>query len=263
MKKSYYSVSQRGTFFTVFILILLIILTSCMSKKHLSDLTADYMLPNGLMKGYLTFRELPNSIALIPPPPEEGSTAFKLDQEVSRQLINSEDTTRWKQAVLDANLEFPEAIESFSAIVKISISKEETPYLYLLLQRSMTDAALSTYVGKNYYKRTRPFMVNEESTCIPELEEYLTDGSYPSGHAAVGWAWALILCELFPRESNILLDRGRAFGESRIVCNVHWQSDVNEGRFMGAATVARLHANPNFRADLEMARKEVGKLEEK
>jgi hypothetical protein len=24
--------------------------------------------------------------------------------------------------------------------------------------------------------------------------------------------------------------------------NVHWQIDVNEGRFMGAATVARLHA---------------------
>jgi acid phosphatase (class A) len=48
-----------------------------------------------------------------------------------------------------------------------------------------------------------------------------------------------------------------------MVCNVHWQSDVNEGRFMGAATVARLHANPNFGADLEMARKEVAKLKEK
>ena len=28
-----------------------------------------------------------------------------------------------------------------------------------------------------------------------------------------------------------------------MICNVHWQTDVIEGRFMGAATVARLHAD--------------------
>jgi acid phosphatase (class A) len=41
-----------------------------------------------------------------------------------------------------------------------------------------------------------------------------------------------------------------------VICNVHWQSDVIEGRFMGAATVACLHADPVFRADLESAKTE-------
>jgi acid phosphatase (class A) len=45
-----------------------------------------------------------------------------------------------------------------------------------------------------------------------------------------------------------------------MVCNVHWQSDVNEGRFMGAATVARLHADPGFIADMKHAKAEAAEL---
>ena len=43
-------------------------------------------------------------------------------------------------------------------------------------------------------------------------------------------------------------------------CNVHWWSDVVEGQHMGAAAVARLHADPVFRAQLELARDEVDAL---
>lgn len=57
--------------------------------------------------------------------------------------------------------------------------------------------------------------------------------------------------------------RGRSFGESRLVCNVHWQSDILEGRFMGAATVARLHANADFREDIEIARAELAAVRAK
>ncbi len=82
------------------------------------------------------------------------------------------------------------------------------------------------------------------------------DGSYPSGHTAIGWAWALILSEIAPEHADAILARGRAYGESRVICNVHWHSDVVEGRFVGAAAVARLHADPAFRADLEAAKAE-------
>jgi acid phosphatase (class A) len=42
-----------------------------------------------------------------------------------------------------------------------------------------------------------------------------------------------------------------------VICNVHWQSDVIEGRLVGAAVVDRLHADPVFRADLESAKTEL------
>jgi len=83
------------------------------------------------------------------------------------------------------------------------------------------------------------------------------NAAYPSGHAAVGWAWALILSEISPEQTDAILARGRSFGQSRVVCNLHWQSDVTEGRVIGAAMVARLHADPVFRDALEAARAEV------
>jgi len=79
----------------------------------------------------------------------------------------------------------------------------------------------------------------------------------------LGWGFALILTELAPDRKNEILARGRAFGESRIVCNHHWYSDVVWGRFMGAAIVARLHADPTFRADLEAAKAEVATIRAK
>ena len=89
-------------------------------------------------------------------------------------------------------------------------------------------------------------------------EEALRDsGSYPSGHTAIGWAWGLILAEIDPEHANALIDRGRNYGHSRLVCNVHWYSDVQQGQFMGAAAVARLHGNPEFMADLAKARIEL------
>jgi acid phosphatase (class A) len=128
----------------------------------------------------------------------------------------------------------------------------------MLLRRTLTDVGLSTYTAKDHYNRTRPFVLNNEPICAPETKAQLEKhGSYPSGHTAIGWAWALILSEISPEQTDVILARARAFGENRNVCNHHWHSDAVWGRFMGAATVARLHADPTFRADLEAAKAEL------
>ncbi len=212
----------------------------------------------GILAGYLQPEVLPNSLALIPPPPAEGSAALALDEEVSRKSIELRGTPRWELAAKDAELMFPEAAGTFSCALGIPITEKDTPHLYMLLRRTLADAGLSTYTAKNHYQRKRPFMVNKETTCTPDEEDHLMkDGSYPSGHTAIGWAWALILSEIAPDRADAILARGRAFGESRNICNVHWHSDVVEGRFMGSAAVARLHANAAFRAEIEAAKIEL------
>ena len=215
----------------------------------------------GLLQGYLSKEEIPNSLALVPPPPEEGSVAFALDQEYAKKAVESKDTARFILATSDAELNFPAAVRSFESTLGIEISETKTPKLYILMRRVLTDAALSTYTAKNYYKRKRPFMVNNTPVCTPADTAFLRkDGSYPSGHTAIGWAWALIFCEIFPAKTDTILKRGYEFGESRVICNVHWHSDVEMGRVMGAAAVARLHANPNFLKDLAAAKEEIKKL---
>jgi acid phosphatase (class A) len=253
--------TRRSSLLTACAIVIALLAAGCGTFE--SDYKPDAVkeIAPGLLEGYLADEDLPNSLELLPPPPEEGSAAFALDEERSREALALRATPRWRQAARDANLHFPEAAEAFSGVVGIPITEEETPHLYMLLRRSLTDAGLSTYRAKNHYNRARPFMMNGQPICTPEDREGLSrDGSYPSGHTAIGWTWALILCEIFPEETDEILARGREFGESRMVCNVHWQSDVNEGRFMGAATVARLHADAEFVADLERAKREVERL---
>lgn len=218
----------------------------------------------GILAGYLQPEALPNSLALLPPPPAEGSAALALDEEVSRKSLALRGTPRWELAIEDANLMFPRAAGTFSCALGAPITEPDTPNLYMLLRRTLADAGLSTYAAKNHYQRKRAFMVNGQPTCTPDEEEHLRkDGSYPSGHTALGWAWALILSEIAPERADAIFARGRAFGESRVICNVHWHSDVVEGRFMGAAAVARLHADPAFLAELEAAKAELASLRTK
>jgi len=54
-----------------------------------------------------------------------------------------------------------------------------------------------------------------------------------------------------------VLARGRSFMQSRMICNVHWLSDIEGGGVVGAAVVARLHDDPTFRADLDAAKAEI------
>ncbi|CAG37084.1 acid phosphatase [Desulfotalea psychrophila] len=210
------------------------------------------------LDGYLATDTLPDSLALLPQPPAKESTAFALDREVSKQSLTLRDTARWTLAARDARLTFPQAAEAFSCALGVPISEEETPHLYMLLRHTLTDAALSTDKAKDNYRRTRPFVVNGEPVCTPQQEEQLKkSGSYPSGHTSIGWAWTLILVEVSPEQTDAILARGWAFGQSRIVCNAHWQSDVMMGRIMGAAVVARLHADPAFLAEIEVAKAEL------
>lgn len=216
---------------------------------------------HGLVEGYLEAGALPDSFALLPPAPSDGSLLAQADAQQNRGALEFAGTPRWEQARIDADIGFPGAEARFACALDAPVSEAGTPHLYWLLRRTLTDAGLSTYRAKRYYRRERPFMVNGKPVCTPEHEAALReDGSYPSGHAAAGWAWALVLSELAPERADAILQRGYDFGHSRVICNVHWPRDVEMGRVMGAATVARLHGDAEFRADLEAARRELAAL---
>jgi len=218
----------------------------------------------GILEGYFSKAQIPSSVIILPQPPAEGSPEWILDQALAEQYLNSKDEKRKEMAARDAELEFPEATGAFNGVLDIDITEETTPMVYLILRRTMTDAALSTLQAKEYYQRPRPFMINGAPTCTPNSEKYLReDGSYPSGHTAIGWTWALILAELFPENADLILVRGREFGISRSVCNVHWHSDVLAGRMMGNAVVTRLHTDEDFLRDMIVAKAEIKKIRKK
>jgi acid phosphatase (class A) len=208
--------------------------------------------------GYLKPSDLPNSLVLLGPPPEANSAALARDEEAREATIPARSTERWRLAHNDADLAFPQAADNFSCAMGVRIDSEQTPRLYAMMQKMLSDFGLSTYGVKNKYNRARPFVVHNEATCRADQEAILReDGSYPSGHTAAGWGWALVFAQINPERADALLKRGLEFGQSRVICNAHWQSDVDAGRIMGAATVARLQTDQAFLADLQAAKAEV------
>lgn len=201
--------------------------------------------------GYLLPAQQPDSLQWTPPP-VAGSSADAHDLAIAHALQPLQGSARWQQAREDAQLRFPLAASHFTCALGVTISAAHTPHLYRLLRLSMLDASGSTGAAKQRYQRARPFMVNGGATCTPEDEHDLRgNGSYPSGHSAIGWSWAQLLAELAPQRADALMARGRSYAESRMVCNVHWQSDVLQSR------VAALHADAGFKRDMRAARVEL------
>lgn len=211
----------------------------------------------GVLAGYLPKEQAPDSLALLPPPPAPGSAAFAHDEAASA-AYSLRGTPRWEQAIVDADLQFPQAANLFTCALGAQISEEKTPHAYVMLRRLRSDASQATGAAKDHYNRPRPFVAHDQDICTPAGRDGLAgNGSYPSGHTAIGWAWALVLAELAPQHSDALLARGRNYAESRMVCNVHWNSDLVAGRHMASAVVARVHADPAFQRDFAAARSEL------
>ena len=212
-------------------------------------------------KGYLALADQPAGPSLNPAPAEAGSAAEARDVEASKAALALRGTARWELARRDADLFSPSATGTYSCAAGIVLGPETTPRTTALMRRVAVDLAMSTRATKQKYMRKRLFMVNGQPSCTPEQEKLLAaDGSYPSGHSAIGWGWGLLLAEVIPARGTQLVARGRAYGDSRRVCNVHWLSDTDEGRVNADAVMAMLHADPAFLADVASARDEVRSL---
>ena len=212
---------------------------------------------------FLEIGDVPNSLHLLPPPPEVGSVVFLNDKAQYDWGKLMRRTARGEQAVRDAQLAGDAVPLNFSEAFGIKISKETTPEIYNLVLRMRGDAGdLATRHAKEHYMRVRPFSMYGESSCTPDQEEYLLkDGSYPSGHTAIGWATALVLAEINPSRQDEILKRGYEMGQSRVICGCHFQSDVDAGRIVASAVVARLHADTVFMKQLNKAKKEFNQLQ--
>ena len=193
---------------------------------------------------------------VLPPPPATGSIEDEADRAAFRMTRAQEGSPRWRQAINDADETVPAMLADFSPAAGRSLSVQATPALARLLTRMRGDVAAAVNAVKPLYARRRPFLVDAGPVCQPRaaLERSF---DYPSGHTSWGTSVALVLAELMPARANHILERGREYGESRIICGAHNASAVTAGRQAAAAIVARLHGDAGFRADLDAARAEL------
>jgi acid phosphatase (class A) len=226
-----------------------------------TDLAVIGELQPGVLRGYLGASLDFDSAKLLPAPPAEGTPLDRADRAESRALRDAASDMRIAQAARDADITEAGVLAAFAEPLGFVPSAESTPHLVILMRRVMTDAGMATVSAKQAHQRTRPFLVHGVPSCTPQEDVSMSrSGSFPSAHAAMGWAWALVLVEVVPQRTQDLLARGLTIGDSRVVCGAHWGTDVDAGRLIGAAVVARLQADGTFRRQLALARDEASTM---
>lgn len=216
--------------------------------------------PDGPVRGYLPREAYPDGVAILGPPPADDSPQGRADRAIYEETRGLAGTPRWAQAIRDNDLSGPSAFKSLACAAGLTISPKTMPRTTMLLLRTGVDGALVADVPKRRFFRTRPLIGNDAKVCIAREDWLKANGSYPSGHSLLGWSWALVLAELVPDHADAVLTRGREFGDSRVVCGVHFQSDVTAGRTLASAMMSKEHADKGFLADLKAARAEVAKF---
>jgi acid phosphatase (class A) len=217
--------------------------------------------PGARAEGYLAGSAIPDLIRVLPSAPELASARDTADRAIFKATRSLQDSPRWKLAQNDDRLSVAALLADFSCSLGASPTAQNAPVLTRMLARVSTDASTATGQAKDFFRRKRPFLVDQGPTCIAISKSFEKTWDFPSGHTTLGWAVGMILAEIDPVRASLILTRARSFGESRVVCGVHNASAVEAGRVAGAVLVAALFSNDAFRADLEKARSELAALQ--
>lgn len=200
---------------------------------------------------------LPDERVALASPPTAGLAAQADDERIFTRTRLFKDTPRWILAQSDADLRPAPFVKGFSCAAGFEIDSAKAPALMKILDMMAKAESHRTSEEKHHWNRLRPFVDNDAPICVARDGRLAKSPSYPSGHTIAGYSTALVLSALLPERSAELLQRGRVIGESRIICGVHWASDVAAGyQAAGAFAVATLE-NPAVRALMPDARREL------
>jgi len=206
------------------------------------------------MRPASTETPLLDGVALLGPPPAAGSAALAADILSMHPNVSAE-----RLAQARADQPFGPWV-AMHPVFGDGFTEARLPRTARVFADVLAAIGPPIDAAKSEYHRRRPFRDHLDVTqCDAPSDALAQSGSYPSGHSTGGWAWALVLAELVPTRTDAILQRGRDYGDSRVICGFHYPSDVVAGRIIASAAIARLHADHDFRNDMEAARRELAR----
>jgi acid phosphatase (class A) len=189
---------------------------------------------------------------LLPPPPAEDSVDTKAEFQELRDIARRSTSDKIAMAARDAKNETPTL---FNDTVGFDIAAMPQTNKLLTLVAEEEDA--DSKMAKNFFHRERPYAVDPSlKTCTP-VKPGKAPTSYPSGHASLAFSMGIVLASLVPAKSQAILARATEYAENRLVCGVHFRSDIVAGQQFGTILALRLMQNPAFRSQMDAARAEL------
>jgi acid phosphatase (class A) len=177
--------------------------------------------------------------SILPPcPASADQNAQELAEIKAWQAQATPEDQKRAQSELHLNLGWFNDVLGFDA--------RQLPKTKALLDEVSREVAIVDTRAKDDYHRARP----------PTAGAAAGPG-YPSHHATISTAWALVLGEVLPDQRNALAARALQIGEDRLVLGMHYPSDVMAGRILGAAVVKKMKESPDFQAQVKAAAEEI------
>ncbi len=202
---------------------------------------------------------------LLAGPPAPNSPAAVAERAGFAKTAAAIGSARWQQAARQVFPSGPAVTAEIACAAGVDVAA--SPAAGRVVARSVSDLSVAVEAAKTAFRRNRPYVgAPDTRTCDPRTLGSVggsTGGvlsySYPSGHAAQGRLVADVLAAAVPTRAAVLAAWGDRLGDNRVVCRVHWPSDIVAGRKLGDAMFAALQADPAFRADLAAARAELAR----
>jgi acid phosphatase (class A) len=194
---------------------------------------------------------------LIGPPPADGTPRQRAEVAELIALGAARTPDRLAEAEHDAEAEDAGSILS---IFGPAVNLNDLPATARLLAELRNEDNVASKAAKSLFHRARPWVSDATLVASPALEacdKGDPQASYPSGHAAMGYAAAGLLAQLMPGNARIILARGADYAESRLICGVHYRSDTEAAHVLATALVARLMTKPAFMEAFNAAKAEL------
>lgn len=177
---------------------------------------------------------------LLEVPSRDHSAAADADLGEVHRAEQTRSTAQVKAAQFD---DTHEDIFLYSDILGPNFTPDRLPLTADLSGRIRKTAGSIDNPLKAEFRRLRPY--NFDSTLHPVCETN-KEFSYPSGHAVNGYLFAFLLAEMLPEKRNALLERANRYAHNRVVCGVHYPSDVEASRRVALVAFGALLVNPEF-----------------
>lgn len=191
-----------------------------------------------------------NLSALLPPPPAQNSAQTQTELAEIHRLQTEATAEERRQAGADVE----ESPFVYASVMGPGFTRDNLPIAAPFLERALKEEALFVDRAKMVWLRPRPPYVDHT---IKTCQKPTPSGAYPSGHAATGYLMAEILAQIVPEKREAIFQRAAQYAHNRILCGVHYASDVEAGKTAGLLIAEALKKNAAFQADLAPARAEI------
>lgn len=195
-----------------------------------------------------------NVVDVLPVPPKDGSDLQKAELTALHMIEMHRTAAEIAQAQSDARTR---NVFLFATIFGARFNQDRLP-LTAELSADIEATEKADFASvKHAFARARPYLFDKTLHPVCRTKE---SNSYPSGHATSGYLEALVLASMLPEDKDAIFARAADFARSRLVCGVHYPSDVEAGKIVAYALFGVISQDSKFQAARRAAAAELRKV---